>query len=53
MSLLSQAIVMLNMRCGINWQTELVIEETNGKTLVNFDVHLLLNAILRLFATYF
>jgi len=31
-SLLSLAIVKLNMQCGINWKTELVIEETNGKT---------------------
>jgi len=32
-SLLCQAVVMLNVQCGINWKTELVIEETNGKTL--------------------
>jgi len=44
-SLLCQAVVMLNMQFGINWKTELFIEEMNGKT-VDFDIRLLLNAIL-------
>jgi len=43
--------------CQKSWKTELVIEETNGKKpLVNFDIRILLNAILvsiRSFATYF
>jgi len=45
-SILHQAVVMLNMQCSIIGRLNLLLKKRMGKPLLNFDIRLLLNAIL-------